>query len=90
MYEKLGERRGDHNSRNDGAAEGRSRPAHGRGFLAVIDRRGVVSRVEPVHGYVDDPYTVDVDKQMAEGALLEIRLEDAVPVDPVKPRELLG
>lgn len=54
----------DHDQGGDTTTESRSRPGHGCGrrlIATAIDARGVESGEEPEDGYVDDPYTVEID-----------------------------
>ena len=82
---EFSDRGGNHNERRNCSAKSCGGPSHSlRRELFVL--RGVnlgrvVGGVEPVGGYVEDPYPVEVDKQMGDRTSLEVGLEkDLVPV----------
>jgi len=74
--------------------EGGDGPGHGSlgrcRVLRRVDGRGVVGGVEPEHGDVGDPDSVEVDEEVEEGSFLEVGLEEgSSPVDLVELHEPL-
>jgi hypothetical protein len=58
--------------------------------LNTIDIRGIKGGVEIVHGDVNDPDTIEINKKMSKGTFFRVGLEEcAVPVYTVKLHEPL-
>ena len=63
---------------------------HWSSSRCTVNCRGVEGHIEPVERYVDYPDLVEVDEQVTKRALLIVSLEEgSVPVDAIKPREML-
>jgi hypothetical protein len=92
---ELGKSGRDHDGGRDGSSEGANGPGH-RSLRVCragggIDGGRVVGGVVPEEGDVADPDSVEVDEEMEEGSLLEVRLEERTrPVDLVELHEPTG